>query len=58
MNGNIPRRSMQHVDDEENFLNVYEVLKMAAVGNGDVIQRDTNKGTSQDPSKEDTDGSD
>ena len=49
---------MQREDDEESFLNVCEALKMAAVGNGDVIQRDMNKGTSQDPSKEGTDGSD
>ena len=49
---------MQHEDDEESFLNVCEVLKMGAVDNGDVIQRDMNKGTSQDRGKEDTDGSD
>ena len=49
---------MQHEDDVESFLNVCEALKMAAVGNGDVIQRDMNKDTSLDPGKEDTDGSD
>ena len=49
---------MQREDDVESFLNVCVVLKMAAVGNGDVIQRDMNMGTSQDPGKEDTDGSD
>ena len=49
---------MQREDDEESFLNVCEALKMGAVGNEDVIQRDMNKDTSQDPGKEDTDGSD
>ena len=58
MNGNIPRRSMQHVDDGESFLNVCEALKMGAVGNEDVIQRDMNKDTSLGPGKEDMDGSD
>ena len=57
-NGNIPHRSMQHADDEESFLNVCEALKMGAMGNGDVIQRDMNKDTSLDPGKEDMDGSD